>query len=200
MEATSAVQPAVKRAVQNILASSMRKRRDFWDSIGDAFEDAADDVGSAVTNVASDVGSGIEDTAEDVGSGIEDTVEDVGSGIKDAIGPFIQGFPSDAFQQLDALARSMERRRRRRSFWDSIADVADEVGSGIEDTAEDVGSGIEDAAEAVGSGVTDAAEDVGPAFASLLDTVKTALNEGEINDPTNILHLANTIANSVGRR
>lgn len=91
----------LERAIQNIFASlPIRKRRDFWDTIGDAFEDTADTVGSGLEDAADyvknavdhdislefpNVGVGrrsfwdsIASVAEDAASGIEDAADDVG--------------------------------------------------------------------------------------------------------------------------
>lgn len=82
-----------------------RQRRDFWDDVGDAFEDAADTVGNGVEDAASDVASTVMDGAGSVADAVESAT----------------GAVQDQFQKLkDAL--------------DTLPDGAGEIIDGIVDT------------------------------------------------------------------
>lgn len=199
---TTTKQAQLERAIQNILASlPMRKRRDFWDTIGDAFEEAADTVGN-----------GLEDAVDYVHNGVEDVKEDLANAIGNAAGASPEQI-KDVVHSIPPFF-GLGQGLRRRDFWDSVGDAfeeaADTVGNGLADAAdyvknavdhdislefsnvgrrsfwdsiasvaEDAGNGLEDAADDVASAVTNAAGDATDGIVSAVGTVSDGVKEAQ---------------------
>lgn len=132
-------------AIQQLLSSHQRERRGFWDDVGDAFENAADTVGN-----------GLEDAAEDVGTGISTGMQDVQDGLEYPFDKLGNALGLSQEQVQNAIAQAINRR----SFWDDISDVADDIGNGVDDAVNTVGNAVTDTASDVGNAVADTATNV----------------------------------------
>lgn len=84
----------------------LRQRRDFWDDVGNAFEDAADTVGNGVEDAASDVASAVTDSSGYVADAVASAtgaVQDQFQKFKDAL----DTLPDGTGEIIDTVIDSM---------------------------------------------------------------------------------------------